>query len=135
MSLPVSQQRTLVKIEGRLVDSDPELTSKFVIFSRLASDESMPRFEDVRPRPVADRLAWVATRCRRVTRRPATRIRALLLLPAVLSAMVCAVMIAAGFPGTQRTGPAAKPPAGRELVVKSTRMCRLGLIRVPVFAC
>jgi hypothetical protein len=135
MSLPVSQQRTLVKIEGRLVDSDPELTSMFVIFSRLASDESMPWMEDVRPRPVADRLAWVATRCRRVTRRPATRIRALLLLPAVLSAMVCAVMIAAGFPGAQRTGPAAKPPTGRELVVKTTRMCRLGLIRVPVLAC
>jgi hypothetical protein len=44
-------------------------------------------------------------------------------------------MIAAGFPGAQRTGPAAKPPTGRELVVKTTRMCRLGLIRVPVLAC
>ena len=135
MSLPVSQQRTLVKIEGRLADSDPGLTSLFVIFSRLARDEAMPWIEDVRPRPVADRLAWVATRCRRITRRPAARVRALLLLPAALSAMVCAMMIAAGFPSVQRTTPAAKPPAGRELIVKTTRMCRLGLIRVPVFSC
>ena len=135
MSLPVSQQRTLEKIQGRLADSDPDLTSLFVIFSRLAQNEAMPWIESVRARPVADKLTWAATRCRRITRRPAARIRALLLLPAALSAMVCAMMIAAGFPGAHRPTPAAKPPAGRELIVKTTRICRLGLIRVPVFSC
>jgi Protein of unknown function (DUF3040) len=131
MSLPASQQRTLEKIEGRLAGSDPDLSSLFVIFSRLARDEAMPRIEDVRVRPVADRVA----RFRRSFRRPAARVRALLLLPAALSAMVCAVMIASGFPGSHRAAPAAKPPAGRELIVKTTRLCRLGLARVPVLAC
>ncbi len=130
MSLPASQQRTLTKIQGRLAGSDPELASLFVIFSRLAADEAMPRIENLRVRPVADRAAWIASRFRR----PAARIRALLLLPAALSAMVCAVLIATGFPGTHRTAPAAKPPAGRELIVKTTRLCRLGLARVPVFS-
>ncbi len=130
MSLPASQQRTLTKIQGRLAGSDPELASLFVIFSRLAADEAMPRIENLRVRPVADRAAWIASR----VRRPAARIRALLLLPAALSAMVCAVLIATGFPGTHRTAPAAKPPAGRELIVKTTRLCRLGLARVPVFS-
>lgn len=135
MSLPAHQQRTLEKIEGTLAGSDPHLTSLFVIFSRLAAGDAMPWFEEVKVRPVADRLTALGTGCRRIARRPAARIRALLLLPAALSAMVCAVMIAAGFPGSQRPVPTAKPPAGRELVVKNSRLCRLGLIRVPVFAC
>ncbi|HCU93761.1 MAG TPA: hypothetical protein DHU96_13960 [Actinobacteria bacterium] len=135
MSLPANQQRTLEKIEGRLTGSDPDLTSLFVIFSRLARDEAMPRIEDVKVRPVADRVKLLTSRSRRIFRRPAARVRALLLLPAALSAMVCAVVIAAGFPGAQRHTPAVKPPAGRELVVKSTRLCRLGLIRMPVLAC
>lgn len=135
MSLPASQQRTLEKIEGRLAGSDPELSSLFVIFSRLARDEAMPWIENVKVRPVADRATWLAARSRRIFRRPAARVRALLLLPAALSAMVCAVMIATGFPGAHRSAPAAKPPTGRELIVKTTRLCRLGLARVPVFTC
>ncbi len=134
MSLPARQQRTLEKIEGGLAGSDPHLTSLFVTFGRLAKDEAMPWIEEVKARPVGDRLTALGAGCRRIARRPAARIRALLLLPAALTAMVCAVMIAAGFPGTQRHVPAAKP-AGRELVVKNSRLCRLGLIRIPVLAC
>jgi hypothetical protein len=53
-------------------------------------------------------------------------------MPAALSAMACAVLIAFGFPSAPRISHAGRPPA-RELVVKSTRMCRLYLLRAPTF--
>jgi hypothetical protein len=134
MSLPGMQQRILVKIEGRLRDSDPQLSSRFVIFGRLTRDEAMPWLEQIKPRPIADRLLPVVTVARRVSRRPAARVRALLLLPAALTAMLCAVAIAVGFPGTHRGTPNLKAPVARELIVKS-RICRIGLIRGPALAC
>lgn len=133
MSLPAVQERILQKIEGRLRDSDPRLSSLFVIFGRLTRDEAMPRMEEVKPRPIADRLLPAVTIARRVYRRPAARVQALLLLPAALAAMICALAIATGFPG-QRGAPAAKSSVGRELIVK-TRMCGLGLVRGVAFAC
>jgi hypothetical protein len=135
MSLPVRQERELQEIEGGLSDSDPRLRSLFAIFSRLTRGEAMPRFEVVPPRPVADRVAAVGGFLRRITRTPGARARVLLLLPAALGAMVCAVMFAAGFLGVQRAAPTARPPAARELVVKSSRMCRLAMIRFPAFSC
>jgi hypothetical protein len=133
MSLPARQQRKLQEIEGRLARSDPRLRSLFVTFSRLTLGEKMPWFEDVRVRPVVDRLKAIRSLPRQIIRRPAARARAFLLLPAILSAAVCALMIAAGFPGAQRPTPAAKATTARELVVKPSRLCRLSLIRVPVF--
>lgn len=133
MSLPASQQRILVKIEGRLRDSDPRLSSLFVIFGRLSRDEAMPWLEQIKPRPIADKMMPVVTLARRVSRRPAARVRALLLLPAALTAMICALAIAAGFPA-HRSSPAAKSTVARELIVK-TRICRLGVLRGPAFAC
>lgn len=136
MSLPARQQRKLREIEGGLTGSDPRLRSLFGIFTRLTTGEAMPWFEAVRTRPVADALAAFRSLIRRIARRPASRVRALLLLPAALSAMVCGIMIAAGLSGAQRPVHAsAKPPAARELILKTSRICRLGVIRYPALAC
>lgn len=135
MSLPAAQQRILVKIEGRLKESDPQLSSRFLIFWRLTRDEAMPWLEQIKPRPIADRLVPVVTAARRVSRRPAARMRALMLLPAALTAMLVGLAIAVGFGGTHRSTPASKTSIARELIVKTPQKCRLGLIRVPAFAC
>jgi hypothetical protein len=132
MGLPVRQQRTLDEIEGRLAGSDPRLKSLFSIFSRLTRGEAMPWFENVRVRPIADRFLPMRMWFHRVTGRPAKRVRLILLLPAALSAMTCAALIAFGFPSTPRISHAGRPPA-RELVVKSSPLCRLGLLRAPTF--
>lgn len=140
MSLPGGQQRILEDIEGGLADSDPALASLFVIFGRLVEGEAMPWLESIRARPVVDRLvaAIVAVgrllgRMRRAATRPAAGVRALLLVPAALIAMACAVTIAAVSPGGQRSTHA-RQPAGRELVVKG-RPCRPGVLRIPAFTC
>jgi hypothetical protein len=135
MSLPARQLRKLEEIEGGLTKTDPRLRSLFSIFTRLTRGEAMPWFEQVPVRPVADALAAVRDLGRRIARRPAPRVRALLLLPAALSALVCGIMIAAGFAGAQRPSVSAKPPAARELIIKPTRNCRLGVIRFPALAC
>ena len=136
MSLPARQQRKLREIEGGLTGSDPRLRSLFGIFTRLTTGEAMPWFEAVPTRPVADALAAFRSLIRRIARRPASQVRALLLLPAALSAMVCGIMIAAGLSGAQRPAyTSAKPPAARELILKTSRICRLGMIRYPALAC
>jgi hypothetical protein len=133
MSLPARQLQKLKEIEGGLTGSDPRLRSLFAIFSRLTRGEAMPWFEEVPVRPIRDALARAATR--RISRRPAARVRALLLLPAAVTALVCGVMIAAGLTGAHRPSVSAKPPAARELILKTTRACRLGMIRFPAMAC
>jgi hypothetical protein len=135
MSLPAHQQRKLREIEGGLTGSDPRLRSLFGIFTRLTTGEAMPWFEEVPARPVADTLAAARYLFRRIARRPASRVRALLLLPAALSAMVCGIMIGTGLSGAHRSPHlSVKPPATRELILKG-RMCRLGMIRFPALAC
>jgi hypothetical protein len=132
MSLPSSQQRILDRIDGMLRDSDPRLTAMFVIFTRLARDEEMPRMEELRTR-LARLRAWMSRRTapvRRLAGPPSPRLRAILFFPAALAAMLCALLIGAGSPGAQRCAPALKTPAA-ELIVK-VRQCRLGLMRIPV---
>jgi len=137
MGLPTGQQRVLESIEGRLAESDPRLVSLFSIFTRLTLAETMPWIEQVAVRPIADRLAAIAHWFRWIARRPAARVRAMVLLPAALTAVACALTIAFGFPGSQRHVPGSKAPAARELVVKSrdlvtkSRLCR-AMIRMPV---
>lgn len=139
MSLPTGQQRVLESIAGRLAESDPRLVSLFSIFTRLTLTERMPWIEQVAVRPVADRLASLGHWFRWLLRRPAARGRAMVLLPAALTAVACALTIAFGFPGSQRHVHSAKAPAARELVVKSrevmarSRLCR-AMIRMPSFA-
>jgi len=99
----------------------------------------MPWIEQVAVRPVADRLASIGSWFRWSARRPAARLRAMVLLPAALTAVACALTLAFGFPGSQRHVPGAKAPAARELVVKSrdlmarALLCR-PMIRMPAFA-
>jgi len=69
----------------------------------------MPWFEEVPVRPIRDALAAVRAGTRRAARRPAARVRALLLIPAAVSALVCGVMIAAGLTGAHRPSMSAKP--------------------------
>jgi len=135
MSLPTRQLRKLEEIEGSLTGSDPRLRSLFAIFTRLTRGEAMPRVEEVPVRPVADGLAAMRGAARRIARRPADRVRALLLLPAMLSALVCGIVIAAGVHGRAAASVSVKPPAARELILKSSKMCRLGMIRFPALAC
>jgi hypothetical protein len=135
MSLPARQLRKLEEIEGSLNGSDPRLRSLFAIFTRLTRGEAMPWFEQVPARPIADGLAAVRGAVRSIARRPAARVRALLLLPAMLGAMVCGIMIAAGVHGRAAASVSVKPPAARELILKSSKMCRLGIIRFPALAC
>src|SRR5262249_36173938 len=148
MSLPIGQPRPFESIEGTLPGSDPRLVSLFSIFTRLTLAEKMPWIENVAVRPVADRLAALAYWSRWMARRPAARIRAMVLLPAALTAVACAVTIAFGFPGSQKHGPRGRSPAARELVVKPrdlasrARMCRAMIqrpafvrIQRPAFAC
>ena len=67
----------------------------------------------------------------------------MVLLPAALTAVACALTIAFGFPGSHRHVPGSKAPAARELVVKSRdlmakdRMCRARspIPAFPAFAC
>ena len=102
MSLPTDQQRVLERIEGKLAHSDPRLVSLFTIFTRLTLGEKMPWFEQIRVRPVAYRISRMLFWFRGIGRRPAARVRAMLLLPAALTAMACALTIAFGFHGNQR---------------------------------
>ena len=138
MSLPIGQQRVLESIEGKLSESDPRLVSLFSIFTRLTLTEKMPWIEQIAIRPVAYRLGALAYWFRSMARRPAARVRAMVLLPAALTAVACALTIAFGFPGNQRHVPGSKAPAARELVVKSrdlmakARLCR-PRIRIPAF--
>jgi hypothetical protein len=135
MSLPARQLRKLEEIEGSLTGSDPRLRSLFAIFTRLTRGEAMPWFEQVPLRPIADGLAAVRGAVRSIARRPAARVRAVLLLPAMLGAMVCGIMIAAGVHGRAAASVSVKPPAARELILKSSKLCRLGIIRFPALAC
>ena len=131
MSLPSSQPRVLDRIESLLRDSDPRLTAMFVIFTRLVRDEEMPRLEEFRARLTRLRVwfSWRTARVRRMAR-PSQRLRTILLFPAALVAMMCALLIGAGSPGAQRCGPALKTPA-TELIVKA-RQCGLGMMRTPI---
>ena len=127
MSLPPRQQRTLERIERKLIASDPVLHSWFAIFFRLTRDEEMPRIEEVLDR-VARFGAWLRRRTFPVRRRIphlSTRARAILFFPAALAAMVGTLLIGASGPAMQRCATSVRTPA-TELVVKA-RQCRFNL--------
>jgi hypothetical protein len=135
MSLPTCQQRILERIEGELAKSDPRLTALFLIFARLTRSEAMPRLEQLTVRPLLDLFAHIAAWFRRLHRRRSVRARAMVLFPAAVTAMACALTLAIGFAGNHRpSSPGANKPIGRELIVKH-RLCRVTLARVPVLSC
>jgi hypothetical protein len=94
----------------------------------------MPLLEQMRVRPALDMFASLAYWCRRLGRRPAARVRALVLLPAALTAMACALTLAFGFSGSQRSTPGATTPIAKQLTVKH-KLCRITLVRVPILSC
>lgn len=127
MSLPPRQQRTLERIERKLIASDPVLHSWYAIFFRLTRDEEMPRIEEVKDR-VARFGAWLRRRTFPVRRRIphlSTRAKAILFFPAALAAMVGTLLIGASGPAMQRCATSVRAPA-TELVVKA-RQCRFNL--------
>ena len=135
MSLPTRQQRTLDRIERKLIASDPVLHSWFAIFARLTRDEDMPRIEEVRDR-LARFGAWLARRTFPMRRRIphlSTRARAILFFPAALAAMIGTLLIGARGPAMQRCATSVRMPA-TELVVKA-RQCRFNfqLVHAPLF--
>jgi hypothetical protein len=132
VTLPVSQQRTLDRIDGMLRDSDPRLVALFAIFTRLTWDEEIPRIEEIRAR--LSRIgSWIARRTepiRRRTPRVPRRVKAILVFPAALAAVTCALLIGSSGPAAHRCATTVRAPAA-ELIVKA-RQCRLTLVRTPV---
>ena len=131
MTLPVSQQRTLDRIERKLRDSDPGLTALFTIFTRLTWNEEIPRIEEIRAR--LTRIGGVIVRhaepARRRTPRIPSHVKAILLFPAALAALACALLIGNSGPAAHRCAATVRAPAA-ELIVKA-RQCRLTLARTP----
>ena len=132
MTLPVSQQRTLDRIDRMLRDSDPRLVALFAIFTRLTWDEEIPRIEEIRAR-LTRFGGWIARRTdavRRHTPRVPRRMKAILVFPAALAAVACALLIGSSGPAAHRCAATVRAPAA-ELIVKA-RQCRLTLVRTPV---
>lgn len=138
MGLPTGQQRILEMIEGRLAESDPRLVSLFKIFTRLTFAEAMPWIEQLRVRPLRDRLSrfvhWIA---RILTRPLFGRVQLKVLLPATLAAVACTLTIAFSFTGSQKPVTGQKTSAGSQLVINKHRNgCRMGsLVRFPALTC
>jgi hypothetical protein len=53
MTLPYRQERVLRRTDRALSESDPDLASMLLIFAQIAAVESLPAWEQLRPR-----LAW-----------------------------------------------------------------------------
>jgi len=99
VSLPVSEQRVLDKIENALEGGEPRLRSMFAIFTRLTRDDEVPLTETLRARARL-RLAWPAGG---VT----ARARAIIAVPVILGLVALCIFMAvnsSGAPGC-RPGP------------------------------
>jgi hypothetical protein len=105
MGLPVSQRKSLDRIESSLRESDPQLAGLFTIFSRLHRDEDMPRLEQLKA-GLAWLHLWLRLRpaaARRWLRSapPRARLRAALFFPAALAIMACSFWLG-GLSSTTR---------------------------------
>jgi hypothetical protein len=79
MGLPACQQRVLDRMEGALRASEPQLTSMYAIFTRLAADEPV-RTE----RLVRKRLRWL---------QQGTALYAVVLLPVMFAAIIVGALL------------------------------------------
>lgn len=132
MTLPVSQQRVLDRIDRMLRDSDPRLAALFAVFTRLTRDEEIPRIEEIRAR-LTRVGGWIARRAQAVRHRTARvprHVKAILVFPAALAALACALLIASSGPAAHRCAAHVRTPAS-ELIVKA-KQCRLTMVRTPV---
>jgi len=121
MSLPACQERILSRIEDALRKGEPRLASRFAIFSRLTRGEELPRTEQLTPQPWLRRVLASAGRAWRflfprpwsrgvAAMRPATRLRAAVVLPVLLVIMASATAVTA-VAGTRSCTPAPRRPA------------------------
>lgn len=91
MSLPASQQRVLDRIEDTLKRREPRLASMFAIFTRLTSNEALPRRESLHPAPWWSPHRWAAPG--RHGYGPVPRVRAVVLLALAAVLVVAAVFV------------------------------------------
>jgi hypothetical protein len=120
MSLPARQQRVLNRIEHSLHVCEPHLTSMFAVFTTLTGDEQMPGLEELRPRSLPfpswrKRPARPGRKGQTVTGAAATgaagaRLRALLLIPAMLLMLAPAILFGLATRSDSPCGPAIRPP-------------------------
>ena len=121
MSLPACQERILNGIADALRKGEPRLASRFAIFSRLTRGEELPRTEQLTPQPWLRRVLTSAARTWRflfprpqsrgvAAMRPATRLRAAVVLPVLLIIMASATVVTA-VAGTHSCAPAPRRPA------------------------
>ena len=112
MGLPVSQRKSLDRIETGLRESDPRLAALFTIFSRLNRDEEMPRLEQLkaglawlrlwlRTRPALARR-WLRTSWRRTRSSARPRLRKALFFPAALAVVACSFWLGGGYSSAAR---------------------------------
>jgi len=121
MSFPAWQERVLSGIEDALRKGEPRLASRFAIFSRLTRGEELPRTEQLTPQPWLRRVLASAGRAWRIlfpqpqprgvaAMRPATRLRAVVVLPVLLIIMASATVVTA-VAGTHPCAPTPRRPA------------------------
>jgi hypothetical protein len=128
MSLPACQERILCGIEKALRAAEPRLASRFTIFTRLTSDEALPRTEQLLPQSWLQRVLAGAGRAWRVLfprprsrgiaamrapGRPAARLRAVVVLPVLLIIMASATVVTA-IAGTHPCSSAPHRPAAAQ---------------------
>jgi len=124
MSLPACQERILSRIENALRKGEPRLASRFAIFARLTRDEELPRTEQLVPQPLLRRALASAGRAWRflfprprsrgaAAMRPATRLRAAVVLPVLLIVMASATVFTA-IAGTHPCAAAPRRPAATQ---------------------
>lgn len=106
MSLPVSEQRVLERIEGALEGGEPRLRSMFAIFTRLTRDDGAPRTEALRPETLLRRarLAGMLTTARMRT------VIAVALVVGLVTLFVVTALSSSAAKGC-RTGPLLNRPA------------------------
>ena len=126
MSLPAYQQRVLDTIENTLKRREPRLASMFAMFTRLNTNEAIPRTE------LLEAVPWWAwrrprqggRRTPRSARRPATAMRAALLVPVMIMAVVSAVIL--GMAASQDPCVPATGPHGPVVIQSNPKSCPSG---------
>ena len=91
MSLPASQQRVLDHIEDTLKRREPRLASMFAIFTRLTSNEALPRRESLAVAPWWSARRWAMPG--RHGHSPVAQMRAAVLLTLAAVLVVAAVFV------------------------------------------
>lgn len=97
--LSARQQRTLEEIEKRLLRSDSRLASRFSLFAELVAGEEMPRREEL-PLTFRQRAARLCLSAGYGPQGTGTGCppQALLLLPLLLVAIICTVLLVVAPP-------------------------------------